>query len=138
MTDDNKFPAKVISLRDPANNVGEYNQVIINRGKDNGIKQGQRFLVYAVGEEMFDPDTNESLGNLEIVKGTGTATHVQEKITTLTTDQYKKVPRRVPANNLYNLLMGLPKSQNNEYIEEFVENKIPFINISKGDFVRPI
>ena len=34
--------------------------------------------------------------------------------------------------------MGLPKSQNNEYIEEFVENKIPFINISKGDFVRPI
>ncbi|UKI42712.1 MAG: hypothetical protein L6V95_07585 [Candidatus Melainabacteria bacterium] len=87
---------------------------------------------------MFDPDTNESLGNLEIVKGTGTATHVQEKITTLTTDQYKKVPRRVPANNLYNLLMGLPKSPNNEYIEEFVENKIPFINISKGDLVRPI
>ena len=42
MTDDNKFPAKVISLRDPANNVGEYNQVIINRGKDNESRGNAR------------------------------------------------------------------------------------------------
>ncbi|MBE7707134.1 MAG: hypothetical protein E7Z88_00330 [Cyanobacteria bacterium SIG27] len=133
----NTFPAKVVAYQDSQLEMGDYNQVIINKGKDDGIKRGQRFIVYSIGDELFDPDTNESLGCLEIVKGTGIASHVQDRMTTITTDNYKKVPKRVPKNSLYNLLTGIP-STNQEYIEEFVETKIPFKDVKKGDYVRPI
>ena len=74
--------AKVIKVLD------EY-QVVINKGSENGVKKGDRFLVYKIGDEMKDPDTNESLGNLEIVCGETIAKHVQEKITTLESDLFE-------------------------------------------------
>lgn len=136
---DNIFTAKVVAYEDHTYEPSSgYNQVIINKGGNDGIKKGQRFIVYSVGKELFDPDTNESLGNLEIVKGTGVATHVQEKITTITTDNYKRIPKRIPQNSLYNLLTGLPSNTNKEYIEEFEETKIPFKDVKKGDLVRLI
>lgn len=41
------------------------NQVIINRGKDGGLKKGQKYEVFFAGEELIDPDTGESLGSGE-------------------------------------------------------------------------
>jgi len=41
------------------------NQVIINRGKDGGLKKGHKYEVFFAGEELFDPDTGESLGSGE-------------------------------------------------------------------------
>jgi len=41
------------------------NQVIINRGKDGGLKKGQEYEVFFAGEELVDPDTGESLGSSE-------------------------------------------------------------------------
>lgn len=134
----NVFPAKVIAYQDPQLETGDYNQVIINKGKNDGIKQGQRFIIYSVGDELFDPDTNESLGCLEVVKGTGIASHVQDRITTITTDNYKRVPRLAPKNNLYSLITGLPTTNSKEYIEDFSETKIPFLNVKKGDLAKPI
>ena len=135
---DNIFPAKVVTYMDFNYCTGGYNQIVINRGSANGIKEGQKFIVYSIGEELFDPDTNESLGNLEIIKGTGVATHVQERQTTITTDNYKKVPKRVPQSKFVNMLLGIPINTKNEYIEEFSETKIPFKDLKKGDLVRPV
>jgi curli biogenesis system outer membrane secretion channel CsgG len=56
------YPAKVISLTG--------SQVMINRGDGTGIAAGQMWSVYALGEEMIDPDTGESLGASEIQVGT--------------------------------------------------------------------
>lgn len=41
------------------------NQVIINRGKDGGLKVGQKYEVFFAGEALVDPDTGESLGSGE-------------------------------------------------------------------------
>src|SRR5690606_9132438 len=60
--------------------------IIINRGSDDGIKSYMRFLVFDTGEEIIDPVTKESLGNLEIAKGFFKVKHVQEKITTLVSE----------------------------------------------------
>ena len=55
------FPAKVLIKRDDT--------VTINRGEGGGVKEGDVFNVFALGEEMIDPDTKESLGREEVKVG---------------------------------------------------------------------
>ena len=55
------FPPKVLSKRDK--------QITINRGDGTDIAVGQIWNVFAVGEELIDPDTKESLGREEILVG---------------------------------------------------------------------
>ena len=67
------FPAKVAKVID------DY-KLVINRGREHGIREGQRVLVYKVDDEQIvDPDTGESLGSLELVKGTGKVFYVEDK-----------------------------------------------------------
>lgn len=58
-------------------------QIVINKGEENEINSYMRFLVYEEGEEVFDPKTKESLGVLEIPKGTFKVLHIQEKMSVL-------------------------------------------------------
>lgn len=56
-------------------------RVILNRGEVHGVKPGMRFVLYNVSEEeILDPATGESLGQLELIKGAGEAIHVQAKM----------------------------------------------------------
>jgi curli biogenesis system outer membrane secretion channel CsgG len=55
------FPIKVIVKREK--------QITVNRGEGGGLKVGQLWNVFAVGEELIDPDTKESLGREEILVG---------------------------------------------------------------------
>lgn len=64
-------------------------RIVINKGSADGVTMNNRFLVYRLGDELFDPDTNESLGVLEIVCGEGKPIHIQEYITTLYTAKQK-------------------------------------------------
>ena len=83
------FPATVIRIID-------YNKVVINRGTKHGIKENQHFLVYHLETNpMKDPETREDLGQLEIIRGTGIATHVQENMTTVSSDRKGPTERRV-------------------------------------------
>ena len=84
---------KVVSLID------KY-KVVINAGSNQGVKIGQRYLLYTLSnEDITDPDTNESLGFLEIVKGTGKVIHVQEKMCTIESDNYKVLPKTIKRKN---------------------------------------
>ena len=82
-----KFEAKVASIID------NY-RVVINKGSNEGIRVGQRFLILTIGEEIFDPDTKESLGKIEIVKGKGEVIHVQDRLATLQTTETHEIQRR--------------------------------------------
>lgn len=42
--------------------------IVINVGENNGVKSGNKFQIYAVGEHVIDPETNEDLGTLNTVK----------------------------------------------------------------------
>ena len=55
------FPAKILIKRDT--------QVTINRGEGAGVAVGDTFNVFALGEDMIDPDTKESLGREEVKVG---------------------------------------------------------------------
>lgn len=71
--------------------VSSQTEVVINLGAQNGLRQGQEVLIYAIGEELFDPETKESLGQLELVKGRGRVTHLQPRLATVeNTETYKR------------------------------------------------
>ncbi len=54
--------------------------LIINRGTNHGVKNGMTFIIFEEGEEVIDPDTGESLGKYELVKGIVEVTNAQENM----------------------------------------------------------
>jgi len=68
------FPAKVLLKRDK--------EVTINRGEGGGVAVGDTFNVYALGAELIDPDTKESLGREEVKVGRVKITQVNPKTST--------------------------------------------------------
>jgi hypothetical protein len=129
-----RFPAKVQKV------LSDF-KVVINRGSMHGIKRGQRFLVYnQSNEEIRDIDTEESLGFLEIVRGTGRITHVQEKIATLESDMKietgKRITKSVPLSTTHWVTWKLTGPD--EIIEDITNEIKPFDDVQKGDFVKPI
>lgn len=112
------FPALVAHVINPS-------QIVINRGSLHDVKVGQRMLIYRTGDqEIKEPESGESLGYLELVKGTGQVIHVQEKICTIESDQ-RKFPRRIRS------AWGLAA--------EIIEGEaLPFDHPEVGDLVKPI
>jgi hypothetical protein len=87
-----RYIAKVVKV------VDSYT-IVINAGADKGIKQGKIFIVVGLGEEIFDPETNVSLGVLEVYRGHARVSHVQEKIATLVS--VEEVRKLVDAKDLF-------------------------------------
>jgi hypothetical protein len=42
--------------------------IIINKGYEDGVEEDMKFVIYEEGDEITDPDTEESLGRLEYYK----------------------------------------------------------------------
>lgn len=121
-----KFPARVIEVVDRF-------KIVINRG-ESSVRKGQRFLIYSQGKELFDPETNESLGHLEIVRGTGVVSHVQERMCTITSDQRRSTTRRtIKRSDAYSLIQG----RGEEIVEEPGPIQ-PFDEASVGDYAKPV
>lgn len=55
--------------------------VILNVGTAHGVAQGMVFCIFAPVEEVKDPETGQSLGAWEAVKGYVQAAHPQERLT---------------------------------------------------------
>lgn len=120
------FPAKVIQK------ISFSDKLVVNRGSLDGVKIGNRFLVYAVSsEDILDPETGESLGRLEIVRGRGVVTHVQERMATLQPELVKS-SRRVVRRRSPLLAFG------DEEVIEPNEHRGDFDDPEVGDLVKPI
>lgn len=48
--------------------ISEY-KVVVNAGSNNYIKENDILEIYQPGQEIIDPETGESLGTLDFVKG---------------------------------------------------------------------
>lgn len=122
MSENTSYFAKVAKIID------EYT-IIINKGFSSDLKEGIKVLIYEVSsEKIIDPDTKQDLGFLEIVKGEGIVTYLQENMATI--ESSKKSFKNVTLNNSFGLL-------GSKLIRE--ETKIPFKeNIKVGDFVKKL
>lgn len=115
-------------------------EVVVNLGSLAGVGESDVFVVYAPGDELTDPDTGESLGTLEMVRGKAQAAHVQEKLTTLRSIETRSEPRvqrrpivRTPLEQLGGLSPFQPQE---EVVTELVEVPAPFQGVKVGDFAR--
>jgi hypothetical protein len=122
--------------------MGDY-KIVINRGVEQGVKVGDTYLIYAIGPEMIDPETDESLGALEIVKGRAVVRHVQEKVSTLETIEFDETPgqRKIIKRDggggigggILALSLGLG---NREEIEEGPQRNQRPLDSQKGDLAK--
>lgn len=118
--------------------IDEY-KVVINRGSDQGVKVGDTYLIYAIGPELIDPETNETLGPLEVVRGRAVVRHVQEKASTLETLEFDETPgrrkiiKRDGGTGIMALSLGLG---NREEIEEGPERSQRPLDSAKGDLAK--
>lgn len=56
-------------------------EIVINRGRGHGVRQGMLFEIFAPeGEEVWDPDTGETLGTVEDIKARAEVTEVKDKL----------------------------------------------------------
>ena len=116
-------------------------QVSLNVGKENGVSQGDSFLIYELSDhEIIDPDTNESLGYLEFVKGTGKVVHLQDKMCTIASAKYKnpaptKTIKKEHSNPMFASFIA-PTIE--ETIIEGEKVQIPFDHACVGDFAKKV
>lgn len=54
-------------------------KIVINIGNKQGVKIGMKFVIYDEGEMIFDPEDNQPIEKIELVKGNFEITQVQEK-----------------------------------------------------------
>jgi hypothetical protein len=77
-------------------------EVVLGGGSTSGIQEGMEFVIYEDGDEIIDPETKESLGTLEVVKGYVTIVNVQPKLSiakthSRTITRTKRVPHGIAA-----------------------------------------
>ena len=105
-------------------------KVVINAGYNQGIRENQRFLIYSLdGEEIFDPDTNKSLGRLEVIKGTARAVFVQDNMCTIESDEYLVNDNNPFSANISDIMFN--KKTDEPQIK-------PFYNLKESDLVKAI
>jgi hypothetical protein len=121
------FPATVAKVIDSY-------KLVINKGSEDGIREGQRMLVYHVSDEdIKDPNTGESLGFLELVRGTGKIIFVQDKISILESDKVEIIKFRQEPSLVNRAMFTFAGSEVRESKE-----LIRFDNPQVGDQVKPI
>lgn len=106
-------------------------KIVINKGSRDGIFPNHEFLIYEMGEEIRDPDTNISLGRIEIVKGKGKVHHIQDRITILESTEFEYDIETLSPSPLNTVSHFLKDKK-----EKKVKVKLPFDSPKIGDQVK--
>lgn len=125
---ENPWPAKVARIQRP-------DLIVINRGSIHGLYIGFKVFIYVTEEEVFDPDTNESLGQVPAIKGSGQIIQVQPKLSVI--------------QSLEKMKEHEPDRSNRQMTREFffittstiippADGRPPFEGVKIGDFVSPL
>lgn len=111
--------------------------LVINAGQIDGICEGMDFDVFEYGKEIIDPETNESLGTLDIIKATVEVIHVFPKICQCRKITYDDTPVFPILNTLPNTTQIVPhKHKLNVDYASIVPNIPVDTTIKIGDKAR--
>lgn len=119
-------PFKVVQIISPY-------KVVINAGLEAGLKKGDQFLLYTLGDMIKDPDTGEDLEQVEITKGTGTVSHLQNKIATIESNMEEQKPIKIKQVSGFG---GMRNFFGDTEETELRREDIPFDEPQVGDLAR--
>ena len=128
-----RYFGKVVKVRN------EY-MVVINKGYNDGVKEGQIFLIIGLGDMIYDPDSGEELEQLEIVRGKAKVTHAQKSIATLESSEYergqdeKRIKKTHKGASNIAAILGQGATETEEVIPGEVELK-ELKGVVEGDYV---
>jgi len=125
-----RFDGKVVHVLSPL-------RIVINLGAENGVNDGDQFIIFSYGPELFDPDTGENLGKLEVFVGRGEVIHAQERMATIEPVESGLKSRIIHDRSAIAKAFDILGTTAPPVIEE-IEGPIPFTNVKKGDYVRRI
>ena len=112
-------------------------QVSLNIGREDGVKLGNKYLIYSLSDhEIIDPDTHKSLGFLEIVKGTGTVTHVQDTMCTITSNKTQRPSKKVIKR--HSPFSSIVSGSIEETVYDGEGEVVPFDEPSEGNLAKQI
>jgi len=105
-------------------------EVILNCGTEDGqFYNGQQCQIYGLGNILKDPDSEEDLEALEIIRGLGKITHIQGKISTVECSEFTVPP--IIKKTTFNAY-GSGTTEETQPPKE----KKPFKKVQLGDLVR--
>lgn len=120
-------------------------EVVISPGSRQGVKVGDRFLVFSTGPHTADVDTSEDLGALELVRGRGQVVHVQDHLSTIRsierrrTRPAKRITRRPGWDGGGGIISGMLGASGPVVEEELApEEELPFESVQLGDLAKQI
>ena len=107
-------------------------KVVLNKGSNDGISSGDKFVVFNLGEEVHDPKTGESLGILEEIKGKGEVIHAQDHMCTIETYEFEMepMPSSIPLTRWNPPPIFFQGEKRKVYRE--------FVDVQCGDYARKI
>ncbi len=121
-------------------------KLVINRGSNHNVTLGDKYLIYGLTEELFDPETKESLGSAEVIRGKGIVIHLQETLCTIESttiiqsEPHKKIIKQ-HTDILGSQLSSFLQNRRPEIIEEITPGGsyiMEFTSPQKGDYARKI
>ena len=109
---------------------------------NSNISKNDEFLIYKLGDELFDPYTKESLGKLKIIKGKVTPIHIQDKMTTMQSYELIRRPEKIiektKSQNSFGLAAMAFLGDTTEKEKIISEEIKKLTNVKVGDFVKKI
>jgi len=106
--------------------------LIINKGRKDGIKKGMKFKVFErTNEKLYDPDTGEFLGILELPKGIGEIVEVEERYSFLESRNYERKETEINIPPIFRGVEEYIKMLHGEKRIEIIHK--PFKNPKVGD-----
>lgn len=105
--------------------------LVINRGSNDGVKRHDGFVIYRKGKEIIDPETNKSLGELEIVVGYGMVAYVQDQMATIVSSKKQYNGKRIIRKPNINWIFS---SEEEEIIGD--GTTVPFEDPQIGDLAK--
>ncbi len=119
-----------------------HEEVLLNVGTKDGVKEGMNFVIISIGEQVIDPATREKLGAIETIKGKITITLTQERFSrarTLITEHSVPVSAAGFWERTKPKMEKTPEQRSKLKINE--QQVIPLnedLTVKLGDFVRSL
>jgi len=118
---------------------------VLAAGSECGVEEGMEFIIYELGDPIYDPETKEPLGELELHKGRLKVVHVQPRLSTAITQMRKRY--RPGISEYYLSMTRLGLGDKGEWVEE--REQLPIdgstatltkvdLTVKIGDLVRSV